>query len=128
MSETADWLPVHGLVAVRARPPIVTIVALLGLTLLTGPASQTRPDPPEHVLPWPGATAHADAQPEGPQGSSDGLGDVVSPPAFADARPWNHGGMVMGLTTMPATHDRIARNALTDLLSGLFDVVRSLRV
>jgi len=111
--------------AVRARPPIMAIVALVVLTLVAGPEPQNRSAAPDRSLPWPGATAHDAAQPDVPQGPPDWLGDVVSPPAFADARPWNHGGMVMGV---PPTHDPIARNALVDLLSGLFDLVHSLRV
>jgi hypothetical protein len=106
--------------AARARPPILTIVALFALTLVAGAGPQASETRPERALPWPGATAHAASD-----ASQDTPGDVVSSPAFADARPWNHGGMVIA---PPPSADRITRNALTDLLSGLFDVVRSLRV
>jgi len=135
--------------AVRVRPPIVLIVALFGLVLIAGLTPQTGPESQlreEHALPWPGATTHEVP----PEASTLSLLDravgchdwremnAVPPPEWrdrdggcppeqqpTDARPWNLGGMVMGL---PETNDRIAHNALTDLLSGLFDVVRSLRV
>lgn len=112
--------------AVRARPQILTIVAVFALTLVAGVEPQTSQEPQsraERVLAWPGVTAPA--TPDAPRDTPGSPGDIVSPPAFADARPWNHGGMVIA---PPPTADRIDRNALTDLLSGLFDVVRSLRV
>lgn len=94
--------------ALHVRPPILTIVALASLTLVT----PSRP----HRCRCPAATK--------PNVVAGPVADVLAPPAFADAQAWPR-GMVMGV---PATPDRIAHDALTELLSGLVQALTSVRV
>ena len=108
-------------IASVAYPRILSTVALLGLTLL---ASHEQPASREHVVPWPGAGAvawpeiglHADAP------------DVVHIADFRDARPWNHGGMVIAPARSDAAINIALANPVVALLSGLFDVIGSLPV
>jgi hypothetical protein len=108
------------LLAYRALPPLVAVAALVGLTLAAG-HEPTQAPRAEHVLPW--SAARVGRVFPGETGIEPADRSVFVPPDFRDARPWNQGGMVIG---MPEIGDRIARNALSDLLSGLFDALRGL--
>jgi len=113
------------LLAHRVAPPFLAIAAVFGLTLVsTQPPSFARPV--DHVIAWPGAgKPHAEMVNPARYQFIDDLSGARD---FADARPWHEGGMVMGVATNndPLAHATSSHHALTDLLSGLFAMLRGL--
>ena len=98
--------------AFRARPPLAAAVALLGLSVAAHEG--TRPRDSHAPLPAVSVPALAFA--------ATLPGDVLEPPALADAQPWPRGMVI----APPATGDRMVASPLTTLLSGLFELFGSL--
>ena len=92
-----------------ATPRILSVMAVLGLTVLAGHESPATRG--ARSVASPALALH---------------GDVIEVPAFRDARPWNDGGMVIA---PPAIDPAISvPRAVVDLLSGLFHALGSLPV